>query len=98
MNGRFIAGGEVQVVIYLVTHRKTNTEVAQASFWGSFDAAGYNGGRTNINGVDAFWGDLCYSAVSEQKKPLMQKEGSAENSWRPRRDSNPCYRRERAVS
>jgi hypothetical protein len=40
----------------------------------------------------------CYQDVTENRLLEAATEVSASESWRPRRDLNPCYRRERAVS
>ena len=37
-------------------------------------------------------------AITLQSQQLKSKKVVGVISWRPRRDSNPCYRRERAVS
>ena len=51
-----------------------------------------------VGTLDEVFGDICYQDVTEKKKLPEGEELSALDSWRPRRDSNPCYRRERAVS
>lgn len=47
---------------------------------------------------DDVFGDVCYPAVTEQKKLPEGEDVTASESWRPRGDSNPRYRRERAMS
>ena len=41
---------------------------------------------------------LSHPFVTESKEAYETNSVTALESWRPRRDLNPCYRRERAVS
>ncbi len=51
-----------------------------------------------MTSLDKVFPASCYQDVTETKLLEAQVEVSASESWRPRRDLNPCYRRERAVS
>jgi integrase len=51
-----------------------------------------------VRSLDAVYGNWCYPGVTEPKVLPEAIEITCSKSWRPRRDLNPCYRRERAMS
>src|SRR4051812_949609 len=47
-----------------------------------------------MTSLDKVFPASCYQDVTENKQLEGEVEVSASESWRPRRDLNPCYRRE----